>query len=241
MPPGQARRAAEAQDAYRELAAITLSDHSVESVMDKVASLAKQTIANADDVSVTLRGNGESTSVAFTGRLSLALDERQYEKGYGPCIAAVDGGEIMHIEDMNDEQRWPDWAAEAVAQGAGSSLSLPLPVQREVGAAINIYSTKRHAFDAASIEVASTFAAYAGVALANMHSYEGQAHVAEQLQAAMKSRAVIEQAKGIVMAQRGCDAEAAFDVLVQLSQASNRKLRDIAEVMVAAVAGDVSR
>jgi AmiR/NasT family two-component response regulator len=74
-----------------------------------------------------------------------------------------------------------------------------------------------------------------------MHSYEGQAHVAEQLQAAMKSRAVIEQAKGIVMAQRGCDAEAAFDVLVQLSQASNRKLRDIAEVMVAAVAGDVSR
>jgi GAF domain-containing protein len=240
MSQDQAPRTDQAQDAYREIARISFSDHSVESVMDKVASLAKKTITGADDVSVTLRSTKNSTSVAFTGRLSLALDERQYEKGYGPCIAAVDGGQIVHIDDMSEEQRWPDWAAEAVAQGAGSSLSIPLPVQREVSAALNIYSTKTHAFDAESIEVASTFAAYAGVALVNMHLYEGQAHVAEQLQAAMKSRAVIEQAKGIVMAQRGCNAEAAFDVLVQLSQASNRKLRDIAEVVVARVAGATS-
>ncbi len=107
-----------------------------------------------------------------------------------------------------------------------------MPVQREVTAALNIYSTDEHAFDDAAAEIASTFAAYAGVALTNMHLHQAQGKVAEQLQTAMHSRAVIEQAKGIVMGDRRCTAEQAFDILVDLSQTSNRKLRDVAQALV---------
>jgi len=101
-----------------------------------------------------------------------------------------------------------------------------------VTAAPNIYSVDEHAIDEASVELAGMFAAYAGVALANMHLYEAPGQVAEQLQTAMHSRAVIEQAKGILMAQRRCSAEDAFTILIHLSQDTNRKLRDVAQALV---------
>ena len=219
------------QDAFAELARITLADHSLDSVMDKIATLAKHALQLDGDVSVTLVERGEASTVAQTGPLALELDERQYDRGYGPCLDCIDGGEPLVVSDMEDEPRWPDWAKSATSLGAGSSLSMPVPLQREVTAALNIYSRDRDAFDDAAIELASTFAAYAGVALANMHLYTAQGQVAEQLQTAMRSRAVIEQAKGILMGQRRCSAQDAFDLLVRLSQDTNRKLRDVAQAL----------
>ena len=220
------------QDAFEELARITLADHSLHTVMEKVAALAKSTISGASEVSVTFVESAGARTVASTGALAVALDERQYEEGHGPCLDSIAGGEPVRIDSMSGERRWPDWTPRAREHGAGSSLSMPVPVQREVAAAVNIYSTAEHAFDDASVELASTFAAYAGVALANMHLYEAQGRVAEQLQQAMQSRAVIEQAKGILMAQRHCSAQDAFDLLVSASQRSNRKLRDVVQTLV---------
>ena len=229
--------AVEPQDAFSELARITLADHSLTSVMERVAALAKRTVPGADEVSVTVLDRGRPRSVAFTGQLALDLDERQYERGFGPCLDATAGGELVHVPVMGTEDRWPQWAEEAQAAGGGSLMSIPVPVQREVSAALNVYSATERAFDEHSMELGRTFAAYAGVALANMHLYEAQATVARQLQEAMQSRAVIEQAKGVVMAERRCSVDEAFAVLVKLSQDSNRKLRDVAQALVERTAG----
>ena len=226
-------RALQPQDAFGELAAITLADHTLSDVMDTLASLTQRTIPGAEEVSVTLVDGGRATTTAYTGELALHRDERQYERGYGPCLDCIAGGETLHIASMRSETRWSDYVAAARREGAGSSLSVPVPVQREVSAALNIYSTAEHAFADDAVQLASTFAAYAGVALANMHLYETQSRVAEQLQAAMTSRAVIEQAKGILMGARGCDASEAFDQLISMSQNTNRKLRDVAQALVA--------
>jgi GAF domain-containing protein len=227
----------EPQDAFAELARITLSEHSLETVMGTIARLVKQTVPGVSEVSVTMVEGGRPTTIASTGALAKDLDERQYERGYGACLAGVDGGETILINDMASDHHWPDWAALAVERGAGSSLSIPVPVQREVNAALNIYSTEPDAFDPEGVELAKTFGAYAGVALANMHLYQAQGQVAEQLQTAMQSRAVIEQAKGILMAERRCNAETAFDILIGLSQGANRKLRDVAQALVDRAAG----
>jgi GAF domain-containing protein len=220
------------QDAFAELAKISLADHTLDRVMAKIAELAKRTLQLDGEVSVTLVQRGKPSTVASTGTLATELDERQYDRGYGPCLDCIDGGAPLVVKDMRSEQRWADWARSAAEFGAGSSMSIPVPIQREVSAALNIYSTEPDAFDADALELASTFAAYAGVALANMHLYEAQGQVAEQLQAAMQSRAVIEQAKGILMGQRRCTAQQAFELLVRLSQDSNRKLRDVAQALV---------
>ena len=173
------------QEAFAELGRVTLADHSLDTVMEKIAVLTKRTVPGAAEVSVTLMDKGNASTVAFTGQLAIDLDERQYDRGYGPCLDCIDGGEPVRIDSMSTEQRWRDWTAEATKRGAGSSLSIPVPVQREVAAAINVYATEEQAFDDAASELATTFAAYAGVALANMHLYEAQGKVAEQLQAAM--------------------------------------------------------
>ncbi len=117
--------------------------------------------------------------------------------------------------------------------GCHSSLSIGLPVQEQVAGALNVYAAKPHAFDDDAIGVAETFAGYAAVALSNAHLYDTTARLAQHLQRAMESRAVIEQAKGVIMAGRRCGPDEAFRILVKLSQDSNRKLRDVAAALVA--------
>lgn len=217
--------------AFMELARIMLADHSLDAVMGKVAELTKQTVPGAHEVSVTFLVAGKPTTVASTGPLALQLDERQYEWG-GPCLHGLEANQRVLIDSVSAEARWPEFIQLAKEQGAGSVLGVSVPLQGEVSAGLNIYSTDEHAFDEAGISLACTFADYAGVAISNMHLFETHSGDAENLRSAMDSRAVIEQAKGIVMGQRRCSAEQAFEILAELSHTRNKKLRDLAQMLV---------
>jgi GAF domain-containing protein len=222
----------EPTEAFARLGQIKLADTDLQTVLQTVADLAKRTIPGASDVSVTLVRNQAAHTAAFTGDLALQMDESQYEVGYGPCLDASAGATTMSVPHMVDESRWPRWTKQAVEHGVGSSLSIGLPVQETVTGAINLYATEPEAFDEDAVVVARTFAGYAAVALANAHLYDATATLAMQLQAAMDSRAVIEQAKGIIMGERHCSPDEAFSILAKLSQDTNRKLRDVATTLV---------
>lgn len=122
-------------------------------------------------------------------------------------------------------------------EGVLSSMSIPLPVQNASIGALNVYARRPHAFDPAAVALGERFAGFAADAVANAVanavSFATATELAANMQRAMESRAVIEQAKGIVMANVGCDAGKAFELLVQQSQHENRKLRDIASELVA--------
>ncbi len=227
----------EPNEAFAELGRIKLADTDIDAVLDKIADLAQRAIPGADEVSVTLmRGKGPHTA-AFTGDLALACDERQYKRGHGPCLDAANTAATLLIDDMAQETRWPDYTQSAAKAGAHSSLSVGLPVHEAVTGALNVYATKPDAFDDDAIMIAQTFAGYAAVALANAHLYDTQATLAQHMQAAMEHRAVIEQAKGIIMAERRCTPDEAFQILTKLSQDTNRKLRDVAAALVASAHG----
>ncbi len=219
-------------EAFAELNGIKLSEVDLDALLEKISQLAKRTIPGASEVSVTLIQGDDAHTAAFTGELALKLDEWQYEHGRGPCLDAAAATAIRSVPDTSSEDRWPDWARAAVQAGAGSSLSIGLPVQEKVTGALNIYATKPDAFDDDAVTLAQTFAGYAAVALANVRLYQTQATLAAQMQKAMESRAVIEQAKGIIMGERRCTAEEAFAILTTLSQDTNRKLRDVAAALV---------
>jgi GAF domain-containing protein len=119
-----------------------------------------------------------------------------------------------------------------------SSLSVALPLQEAVLGALNIYATQPAIFDRDAVELARTFAGYAAVAIANARLYQATATLAEDMRRAMETRAVIEQAKGILVAQRHCTPEQAFELLTRLSQATHRKLRDCAVDLVTSTAED---
>jgi GAF domain-containing protein len=226
----------DARDAIADLGRISLGAESMDSVLHRIAGLAKATIPGTTEASVSLVVSDRASTPAATGQLAIDMDESQYGRGHGPCLEAAVGREIREITDAREETRWPGYARYAVERGSLSSLSVPVPVQDSVHAALNLYAVEAHAFGDDAKAVAREFASYAAAAAANMYLYESTRHLAEHLDRAMQSRAVIEQAKGILMAQRRCDAAEAFNILAAASQRSNRKLRDIAAAIVDGVA-----
>jgi transcriptional regulator with GAF, ATPase, and Fis domain len=115
---------------------------------------------------------------------------------------------------------------------------LPCHLREAVLGALNIYSARPAVFDQDAIELARTFAGYAAVVIANARLYHSTATLAEGMRRAMETRAVIEQAKGILVAQQHCTPERAFELLTRLSQATHRKLRDCAADLVTSTAED---
>jgi hypothetical protein len=215
-----------------------LKDHTVESALQEVAEVSKTAVPGASEASITLLVKDVADTAAYTGELALQLDEGQYQRGYGPCLDAATSGHVVHIDDMGTEPRWSDYTVEAVRRGAHSLVSLPLAVndERQVSAALNIYSRTAHAYDAAALGGARDVATAAESMLANLQEHDSSRQLVRQLAQALESRPVIDQAKGIVMRDRGCTASEAFDLLVTASQRTNRKLRHIAQDVVDSVA-----
>jgi GAF domain-containing protein len=225
------------RDAFAELGRISFDNTSMEAMLQRIAELAKQVIPGVAEASVTLIANDRASTAAYTGQLARDLDETQYGHGYGPCLEAAVGEEIREITDARTEARWPEYTRVAVERGSLSSLSAPVPIRAALHGGLNLYALETGAFDQDARETAATFASYAAVAVHNLHLYESTRELAENLDIAMRTRAVIEQAKGILMSQRRCDATEAFNLLAAASQRSNRKLRDIAQAIADGVTG----
>jgi transcriptional regulator with GAF, ATPase, and Fis domain len=219
------------------LSRIALAEGTLDAALEQIADIAKETLPGAEEVSITLVRDEKPFTAAYTGKLALDADELQYERGYGPCMDAGRAGTVLLVDDMRAEKRWPDYAAHVVPRGVLSSLSVPLPVQTDLIGALNIYARRPHAFDSRAVDVAKELASYVAVAVGNAAAYSEATKFARDMAAAMASRAVIEQAKGVIMAQNRCDPERAFEILRTASQGRNVKLRDIAREIVATVAG----
>ena len=217
--------------AFAELSRIMFGEKSLDETLGQIAALACNTIPDIDEVSVTLIDREKAKTVVFTGELAVHLDERQYQNGAGPCLDAALTGETV-IVDVTDESLYPDFARSAQRAGVTHSVSIGLPVPNRVVGALNIYASTSHVLSDETIALAQAFASYAGVAVANAALYSHNAELADQMRTAMQSRSVIEQAKGILMASHGYDADEAFKSLSKMSQDSNRKLRDIAQTII---------
>ncbi len=217
------------QDLWRDLSQVVLADRPLDDVLGEVTGIASRSIPGAESTSITLVRGDRAFTAAHTGEMALAADELQYERDYGPCMDAGRAGVVIRIDDMRIEERYRDYTARVVQVGVRSSLSIPLPYQGSTIGALNVYSTRPAAFAAAeSEEAATTVAEAVAVAVANADAHDRLVEHARNMRLAMESRAVIEQAKGVLMAQRRVDADEAFEVLREASQRYNRKLRDIA-------------
>ena len=231
------------EEMLRELSRVVLVDRTLNEVLTDVTRIAARGIPGAEASSITLLRNEEPFTAAHYGEMALAADELQYAHGYGPCMDAGRGGVPLRVDDMRTEERWPDYVAHVVqATPVRSSLSIPLPYQGTSIGALNNYSTHPGAFASpeslqAGLEVAEVVA----VAVANADAHHQLSEQARNMRVAMESRAVIEQAKGVLMAQRHVDAEQAFEILREASQRYNRKLRDIALGIVESTRGTAPR
>jgi GAF domain-containing protein len=234
IPAGVADGPLDPREALRELSLGLLDQDSLGAFLERVASVAKRSVPGADEVSITLMDNDGSRprSVAFTGDLAATLDERQYEAGYGPCLNAAETGMTVPITDTGNTEVYPDFGAQCQRQGVQSTLSVGLPIAGRSIGAMNIYDLTGGVTDPEAVKTAEAFASYASIVLANAAVLADSKEFADQMQAAMRHRSVIEQAKGMIMLQRGGSEQDAFAELTTRSQHENVKLRDVAEGLV---------
>jgi GAF domain-containing protein len=218
--------------ALGQLGRIRLTDHSMRSLLAEVVHLVQRTLPGRTEASVSLLSGDGAFTAATSGQLAETLDAVQYDGGRGPCLEAAREGHPVEIADMRSDARWPGFAERAVADGCLSSLSLPLPVHEKVSGSINVYARDPAAFDDPSRAFALRFSSYAAVVAGNMLVYESALDRAQNLEAALQSRAVIDQAKGVLMERFKITPDEAFRVLVRVSQDTNAKLRDVAQRFV---------
>lgn len=211
-----------------------VGDDDLRTMLTKITLIATDAVPGADMASITMITDGRPKTPVFTHKTALELDEKQYELGDGPCLAAA-RHQGVELVDTAADHRWPSFSEAALAKGVTATLSAPMVDGDVVRGALNLYSTTT--FDADAAEAACLYADQLGVAAAKVVFYVDNAVMNEQLRTAMLSRAVIEQAKGILMAAEHCDADAAFAILTRASQNRNRKLREVAEEIVARRSG----
>ena len=225
------RTSPQTRTALDELGLLLLEDQSTQTVLQKVVDLVRRVMPAGVEASITLLRDERATTAAFSGERALALDEMQYEHGYGPCIDAALGGVVIEIRDGRSEDRWPGYMATFLDHGALSALAVPVPAPH-LAAGLNLYAPVAKAFSEEDRRTAQEFADHAAVALTNLDALQNARELADHLRAAMEFRSVIEQAKGILIERHKLTADQAFRSLAEASMRSNRKLRDIAENLV---------
>jgi GAF domain-containing protein len=211
---------------------LLLGEETTNTILQRIVDLTCAAVPGCSHCGVSLLSEERVTTAAATDGTTLQLDGAQYANGEGPCLQAARTGEMVRVDDFASDGRFPTFGAEALRLGINSSLSLPLIVRNTSIGALNIYGDELKAFHEDSESLAARFARQASATLANAEIHHRTVTLVTQLNDALTSRSVIDQARGVLIARMGGTADEAFDALKQRSQRENRKLRDIAAEIV---------
>jgi GAF domain-containing protein len=222
----------ELHDSLFELSTMLLGEETLASLLQRIVDMTCAAVSGSTHVGMSLLNSESVTTAAATNGTTLQLDGAQYSNGEGPCLHAARTGRVVRVDDMATDSRFAAFASEALRLGIHSSLSMPLTVRGSSIGALNLYGSDTRAFSEASEHLAERFARQASATLANAEIHSRTVALVTQLNEALVSRSIIDQARGVLIARTGCSAEEAITTLKQRSQHENRKLRLIAEEMV---------
>ena len=221
--------------ALSALARFQVTETTVAETLDRIAVITREAVPAAAIVGMTMLGeDGDPTTAVYTDQDSPEIDEAQYREGKGPCLDAWREKRVLRVADVAAyAEEYPAFASACLDHGILSTLSLPLVNGEESIGAMNLYARVADGFGDHDEGVASDLAAAAATVLGNVVAYRTAFELGQHLNEAMKSRAVIEQAKGMLMARSPeLSPDAAFEILRVASQRENVKLREVAQRIV---------
>jgi GAF domain-containing protein len=215
--------------ALADLAAVLEREEDLGRVLQRSVDQLTSAVPGADMASVSvLRDRDGAETVASSSERVWAIDSDQYAAGEGPCLEAARTGQVVRTGVEQARERWPEFTRSARAAGVASYLSVPLAIDEKFAGALNLYSKQRHGFGDFDVALLRLYVTAACAAIANARRYAEARRLAGQLTQALDSRAVIDQARGMLMERRGINAEDAFGELIRESQNTNTKLREVA-------------
>lgn len=231
--------AGELPEIFARVAGLLLTEPVVDRAVASIAQAAHETFDGSVGAGGTLiDARGRPGSTASTNSLVEEADRLQYEFGEGPCLAAWAGARAVRVDDLRQEERWPQWSAAGARLGLLSCISVPMLVpdltggsEPEAIGALKVYADRPHAFDERSEQVLSLLAGPAALFLSNLQARERAAHLSDSLKDALHSRSIIDMAKGVLMERLQVSEHGALQVMITRSRAE--------EVFLSAVARDV--
>ena len=176
---------------------------------------------------------GELRVVAASSEAARLLELFQLQNDQGPCLDCFRAGRPVAAADLAAEaRRWPRFAAAAQQAGFAAVQALPMRLRDQVIGALNLFRAVPGAFDPADIRIGQALADVATISLLHERSMRHSETLNEQLQTALNSRVIIEQAKGKLAERLGLDMDQAFNVLRNHARTRNQRLSDLAQAFI---------
>jgi len=225
--------------ALAELGRLRFGEMKVEDAMHEIVR-STHAIFDVDGAGLMLAdADHHLHNVAVSDDRLAHLEELQIRHREGPCIAAFEDKELVRAEDLTQEARWPSFSKHAVTRGIRAVLASPIPYNQDAVGVVAVTSEDRRPWSAEAELALLAFTDLAALLIASMLLGEQQTELAAQLQSALNSRAIIEQAKGVLIGQQGLTAHDAYAQLRSQARAERRKLAIVsAEVVRGAIRAD---
>ena len=225
---------ADAMRSVAEMADTLVDDYDV---VDLLTDLADQcvNVLGVSAAGVMLASPGGSLGlIASSSEVMRLLELFELQAQEGPCLDAFRTGERVEREDLQAESgRWPSFSAAALREGFQSVSALPLRFRNVTLGALNLFSVTQGPMSEADVMFARALADLATVSIVQHRASAEAQRVNEQLSAALNSRVVIEQAKGVVAERAGVNLAEAFSRLRTYARNGNLRLTDVAQAAVA--------
>jgi transcriptional regulator with GAF, ATPase, and Fis domain len=218
---------------------VELADTLVEEfdVVDFLQTLTERCVELVDTDAAGLMLNdqrGNLQVIAYTDESARLLELFELQKAEGPCLDCFATGQVIANVDLAaSRSRWPVFTEAALRSGFTYSHALPLRLRRQVLGALNLFTVERTALTGDHLAVAQGMADIATISLLHERALRDQVLLAEQLQTALHSRILIEQAKGVLSARAGLSVSDAFSRMRTHARRTGGQLTDVAEAVVA--------
>src|ERR1700761_8154498 len=160
------------------------------------------------------------------------LEELQVEHREGPCITSFEDKVMVSAPDLVTDLRWPSFSKAAVDKGVRAVLASPIPYNQDAVGVVAVLSEDEHPWSAEAELALLAFTDLAALLIASMMLGEEQTALAQQLQGALNTRAVIEQAKGVLIGRHGLSTQAAYEQIRAQARAERRKVAVVAAELV---------
>ncbi|MEX2504230.1 MAG: GAF and ANTAR domain-containing protein [Egicoccus sp.] len=222
--------------ALSHLNGLLLNAGDLQEVLQGVVDGVRVAVPQLSAVSITtVDEEGGYTTAVATGPRALAVDNVEYDLHLGPCVEALETGEDQFVDDVGTDPRWPPFNDEAQRQGFSSAAGIALKTNGRTYGALNLFADVVDGIDDRTRELVHRLAPTLAATLANARAYATAERLSRQLEHRLDDIAVLQQAVGILMAERGCDAVTATTLLHETATTAGRSLHDVAAQVVTAV------
>jgi GAF domain-containing protein len=219
-------------DVFVEMADTLVADFDVIDFLHQLTERAVQLLGVSAAGLLLTDGDASFRLVAASSEQTRLLELFQIQTDQGPCVDCMRSGEPVSADDLAVDGRWPIFAAAAIDAGFASVHAVPMRLRTEIIGALNFFGAEASSLAPESLRIGQALADIATIGLLQQRAIRRGHALNEQLQTALTSRIVIEQAKGVLAERRGIDVGEAFAVLRNQARATSRPLSELALAVV---------